>query len=124
MSYRSDVVDQIAPLLPDEWTILPYSDEPDVLDRPTVMVTATDIDPSRLASQYDVTMHVYVLIPNHDDVLVDSDEVDDAVLLSLDAILRLKAVTQGNATRATFQGGSPCWDITITITAPVIYEEE
>jgi hypothetical protein len=119
MSYRQDVVDQIAPLLPDDWTTLPYSDEPDVLDRPTVMVTATDIDPSRLASQYDVTLHVYVLIPNRDDVALDSDAVDDAVLLVLDALLRLKAVTQGNATRATFQGGSPCWDITITITATV-----
>ena len=119
MSYRQDVVDQIDPLLPAEWTILPYSDEPDVLDRPTVMVTATDINPSRLASQYDVTMHVYVLIPNRDDVALDSDDVDDAVLETLDALLRMRAVTQGNATRATFQGGHPCWDITITITATV-----
>jgi hypothetical protein len=119
MSYRQDVVDQIAPLLPDEWTVLPYSDEPDVLDRPTVMVTAVAIDPSRLASHYDVTMHVYVLVPNRDDVAIDSDDVDDAVLETLDALLRLKAVTQGSAERATFQGGSPCWDITITITAEV-----
>ena len=119
MSYRQDVVDQIAPMLPDEWTILPYSDEPDVLDRPTVMVTATDIDPARLASHYDVTMHVYVLTPNRDDVALDSDDVDDAVLETLDALLQMKAVTQGNANRATFQGGHPCWDITITITATV-----
>ena len=119
MSYRQDVVDQIAPMLPDEWTVLPYSDEPDVLDRPTVMVTATDIDPARLASQYDVTMHVYVLIPNRDDVALDSDDVDDAVLETLDALLQMKAVTQGNASRVTFQGGHPCWDITITITATV-----
>ena len=119
MSYRQDVVDQIAPMLPDEWTILPYSDEPDVLDRPTVMVTATDIDPARLASHYDVTMHVYVLTPNRDDVALDSDDVDDAVLETLDALLQMKAVTQGNANRATFQGNHPCWDITITITAIV-----
>ena len=119
MSYRQDVVDQIAPLLPLEWDVLPWSDEPDVLDHPIVMVTATDIDPHRLASQYDITMHVYVLIPNHDDVAVDSDEVDDAVLETLDALLHMRAVTQGNATRATFQGGHPCWDITITITATV-----
>lgn len=119
MSYRADVVDQIAPLLPDTWGILPYSDEPDVLDAPLVMVTATDIDPARLASQYDVTMHIYVLIPTRDAVELDFDDVDDAVLLTLDALLRMKAVTQGNAHRATFQGGHPCWDITVTITATV-----
>lgn len=119
MSYRQDVVDQIAPLLPAEWDVLPYSDEPDVLDRPAVMVTATRLSPARLASQYDVTMHVYVLIPHHDDVLVDADAVDDAVLLSLDALLRLRAVTQGDAERVTFQGGHPCWDITLTLTASV-----
>jgi hypothetical protein len=120
MSYRQDVVDQIAPLLPIDWDILPYSDEPDVLSRPLVMVTSTDIDPAQLASQYDITMHVYVLVPNKDDVALDSDEVDDAVLEALDALLKMRAVRQGNASRATFQGGHPCWDITITIIANVL----
>ena len=118
MSYRQDVVDQIAPLLPDEWMILPYSDEPDVLDRPTVMVTWTNFDPGRLANHLDMTMHVYVLIPNRDDVALDSDDVDDAVLDTLPALLSMKAVQQGGAERVTFQGGHPCWDITLVIDGP------
>ena len=119
MSLRQTVVDAIAPMLPDTWRVQPYSDEPDVLDRVTVMVTSSRIDPGATAHSYSVEMHVYVLVPNRNDALRDSDDVDDAVLETLDAVLRLRAVIQGTAERATFQGGHPCWDITINIQASV-----
>lgn len=123
MSSRSDIVDAIAPLLPDDWEVVPYSDEPDVLNTPVVMVTATAIEPGATAATYAMDHHVYVLIPQQKDVKTNDDEVDDAVLLTLHALLRMRAVLQGRAERATFQGGHPCWDITITIQASVEDEE-
>lgn len=119
MSYRQDIVDAITPLLPAEWRVEPYSDEPDVLDRPLVMVTSTSMEPGAIRATYGVEFHVYVLTPNLDDPLRDADAIDDAVLLLLHALLRMRAVTQGRSERVTFQGGHPCWDITITVQASI-----
>lgn len=123
MSTRQEIVDAISPLLPEEWVVVPYSDEPNVLETPLVMVASKFINPGAIVSTYDIEHHVYVLIPQQGDAEGNTDAVDDAVLLTLHAILRMRAVTQGSAERATFQGGHPCWDITINIQASVVDDE-
>lgn len=124
MSSRQDIVDAIAPLLPAEWDVVPFSDEPNVLNVPLVMVASQTISPGAIVGTYDIEHHVYVLIPPQEDEQANTDDVDDAVLLTLHALLRMRAVTQGSATRGTFQGGNPGWDITINIQASVTDEEE
>jgi hypothetical protein len=124
MSVRQQVTDAITPQLPDTWNVIPYTDEPNVLTDPLVMVTATNINPARsgIPSRYDVETHVIVLTPTYDDPAADSDAVDDAVLLTLHAVLRMRSVTQAGAERITFQGGHPAWDITVNIEASVTDE--
>lgn len=119
MSTRQTIVEAIAPLLPEDWDVVPYSDEPNVLSTPLVMVTASSIDPGATAGLYNIEHHIYVLIPQQGDAHGNTEAVDDAVLLTLHALLRMRAVTQGTATRATFPGEHPCWDITIQIQASV-----
>jgi hypothetical protein len=84
----------------------------------------SSIAPGVVAGTYTLEHHVYVLIPQQGDAEGNTDAVDDAVLLVLNAILRMRAVAQGSAERGTFQGGHPVWDITITIQASVTDEEE
>lgn len=124
MSTRQTIVDAITPLLPDDWDVVDYSDEPNVLDNPLVMVGSKSIAPGAIVGTYDIEHHVFVLIPQQKDEKTNTDKVDDAVLLTLHALLRMRAVTQGSATRGTFQGGNPGWDITINIQASVTDEEE
>lgn len=124
MSTRQDIVDAIKPLLPEEWDVVDYTDEPNVLDTPLVMVGMSSITAGAITSTYSLEHHVYVLIPQQGDAKGNTDAVDDAVLLTLHALLRMRAVAQGSAERATFQGGHPCWDITINIQASVTDEEE
>lgn len=123
MSTSEDIVTAITPLLPENWEIVPYSDEPNVLNTPLVMVSMSTINPGAIAGTYDLEHHVYVLIPPQEDEATNTDEVNDAVLLTLHALLRMRAVTQGTATRGTYQGGNPGWDITINIQASVTDEE-
>lgn len=124
MSTRQDIVDAIAPLLPDDWQVAAYSDEPNVLTYPLVMVSLSTISAGITPATYDLGHHVYVLIPQQGDAAGNTDAVDDAVLLTLHSILRMRAVTQGTAVRGIFQGSFPCWDITINIQASVTDEEE
>lgn len=119
MSTRQDIVDAIRPLLPTDWQVVPYSDEPNVLTVPVVMVQSTTINAGAIVGSYDIEHHVYVVIPDQGSAEGNTDAVDDAVLLTLHALLRIRAVTQGSASRATFQGGHPGWDITINIQASV-----
>lgn len=119
MSSRQDIVDAISPLLPDSWEVVPYSDEPNVLNVPLVMVSASGIEPGVTAGLYSIEHHVHVLYPVQEDEEANTDAVDDAVLLTLHALLRMRAVTQGRADRGTYQGGNPGWDINLTIQASV-----
>jgi hypothetical protein len=123
MSSSEDIVTAITPLLPEDWQIVPFSDEPNVLNEPLVMVAMTNINPGAIVGTYDLEHHVYVLIPLQEDEAANTAEVNDAVLITLDALLRMRAVTQGTATRGTYQGGNPGWDITINIQASVTDEE-
>lgn len=124
MSSRQQIVDAITPLLPSDWDVVPYTDEPNVLNAPLVMVGLSTIGAGITAGTYDLEHHVYVLIPPQDTEEANTDDVDDAVLLTLHALLRMRAVIQGSATRGTYQGGNPGWDITINIEASVTDEEE
>lgn len=119
MSYRSIVVDAIRPILPQTWSIIDYTETPDVRMNPIVMVVSTDIGPGVTAAKFNVTFHVYVLAPVHDSTARDMDAVDEAVLLSLRALLRMRAVTQGTAARIKYASKFPAWDITLNIEASV-----
>lgn len=116
-------MDQIAaairPKLPIDWEIAPFSDEPSTLTRTTVMIEATNIDPGTTAGTYAIEHHVYVLTPKGSTAQSVSDATQDAVLLTLHALLKLRGVLQGSAARLTFPGGYPCWDITVQIEAVV-----
>lgn len=118
MSTRQDIVDAIKPMLPETWEVVPYSDEPNVLDKPLVMVSSSGIEQGATAGFYNIEHHIYVCYPPQKDEQANTDAVDDAVLLVLHAVLRMRAVLQGRAERATL-GGNPCWDITLNIQASV-----
>lgn len=123
MSTRQDIVDGIKPLLPTGWDVVPYSDEPNVLDNPLVMVSSSGIEAGAMAGTYNIEHHVYVVYPPQQNEQANTDAVDDAVLLTLHALRKLNAVTQGRADRVTL-GGNPCWDINLTIEASIEDEEE
>lgn len=118
-STMQQVTEAIRPKLPMGWEIVPFSDEPGMITKTTVMVEATNIDPGATAGTYAIEHHVYVLTPKGSTAQAVSDATQDAVMLALHALLRMRAVTYGNAARIAFPGGFPCWDITLQIEAVV-----
>lgn len=118
-STRQQIVDAIRPLLPIDWQVVPFTDEPGTITGPVVMTEATNIDPGAVAGTYAIEHHVYVLTPKGAQAEAVTDAVDDAVLLVLHALRPMRAVTHGSAARLVFPGGFPCWDITIQIEAVV-----
>lgn len=114
MSFRSDLADSIAEYLPDDWHIIDYTDEPDSLDRPTVMVDLRAINPGRTTASLAVDARVFILQPSLNDTGRTINALEDALLDVLFALFQNHTAETGTATPGLFADKYPCWMVDLT----------
>ena len=115
MSVRDDIAATIRPFLPATWDVRNYTDEPEVLETPLVMVNLTAIRPGLTFRTFAADVTLYVLIPTHDDAEANEDAALDALMPVLDSLYSAAAVEQGEATSGLFPPAFPCWQINLTL---------
>ncbi len=115
-SLRAAVVDALTAALPgDEWKIIGYADMPERVERRTVAVWASAIQPSeRLKKgQYAVTVQLEIATP-HQDIAKADDDLDDALLAVLPVLFEL-GVAFERAERTTNEAKTQhAWNVTVS----------
>jgi hypothetical protein len=116
MPIRNWVIEQLTPLLPKSWKLIPYSTNLDRLSQPVVMLQLQSLSrtPSAPNSGHTVEFTLTVIEPNTDPAqredLLD-DKLDDLVY----AIETIPNVTWTKAERAMFADSYLAFDITLEI---------
>lgn len=113
---RATVVNALTAALPaDEWAIVGYADMPTRVERRTVAVWASRIEPSTRLKRghYDLEVQLEVATP-HQDIAKADDDLDGAVLAVLDVLLGMPEVTFGQAERTTNETKTAhAWNVTV-----------
>ena len=114
---RSAVVDALTAALPaNEWAIVGYADMPTRVEKRTVAVWASRIEPStRLkGGQYALEVQLEVATP-HQDITKADDDLDGAVLDVLDVLFGMSSVVLNQAERTTNEAKTAhAWNITVS----------
>lgn len=100
---RALIVDALTAALPaDEWVIVGYADMPTRIEKRTVAVWASQIEPTQRLKpgQYALEVRLEVTTP-HQDVRKADDDLDGAVLAVLDVLFAQPAVIFNRAERIT-----------------------
>ncbi|WP_144797707.1 hypothetical protein [Microbacterium paludicola] len=123
MSMSAQLAELIERYIPEDWRLIPYTDVPDVLDRPVVMIDTKTIGMGPSLGILQAGVHVYVLQPAHSSTEDNERALDDAMPLVVDVLSRVESVTSVNASRVTFAEKFPAWDIDLTLYVPITYDE-
>jgi hypothetical protein len=107
--------------LPETWRMIPYTDVPDVLDRPLVMVDVKSLSMGPTFGVLESGVHVYVLQPARSTAADNEHALDDSMPFVIDTLSRVESVTSVTATRGTFAEKFPVWDIDLTLYVPIIH---
>ena len=103
MNIRDWVIDQVKPLLPRGWRLIPYSTNLDVLSTPVVMLKLQSIARTPEAPNASRTAEfVLTIIEPKTDPQAREDALDDNLLALIYAIDKLPSLKWTKATRALF----------------------
>lgn len=112
---RAHLRDQLEPLLPTGWRLIPYQRMPRTIDQPTVLVKHISFEPLSQAPIGSLSNGLVVTIADpHADQEAAEDALDQAVLELCSALDALPTVLWTEAQKVTV-GDYLGWDISATV---------
>jgi hypothetical protein len=113
---RDALVSALEGLFPD-WLIVPAERNPDVLDRPAVVVKQRDIAPLPAAPNGAYTLTcIITIVDDHEDIELAEPALDANVLALWEGLMSLTNVHPKTATKAEWSAVALCYDIETDLT--------
>lgn len=113
MSVRTQLAEQLVPVLPDEWVVEKTFRNLDGISQMTVQVGSTTYTPDPMAplAQREITIVAWLIAPYLDPDQAE-DPLEDALETLLDVLDRLSWLVWQTAERSTYPTGYPAYKIT------------
>lgn len=113
---RAWLQQQLEPLLPAKWRIIPNQSMPQTIDRPTLIIKHLEMERLEEAPLGSLRHQITITVADpHEDQVKAEDALDDEVLQLCTALDALSGLTWTGAKKVAVRDPYIGWDITLTV---------